>query len=56
MDNSATLCTMSKTFKLKLSETSNSLMVVQSEFEEILYTKNVYIEVSVTKPKYEQVI
>ncbi len=53
-DGSAVLCTQSNTFKLKLSETSNQLMVLDGA--DIISTKNVFIEVSQSRPKYQQVI
>ena len=53
-DGSAVLCTQSSTFKLKLSETSNQLMVLNGA--DIISTKNVFIEVSHSRPKYQQVI
>lgn len=58
VDPSGVLCTESSTFKLKLSETSNILMVVSNRAEEaeILCTKNVFVEVTTCKPKQRQVI
>ena len=45
----ACLCTESQTYRLKISETSNNLMVLENN--EILCTKNVFVEVTSQKPK-----
>ena len=55
-DKSACLVTDAKTFKLKLSETSNSLMVVSDSPAEIFTTKNTFVEVSQSLPKLSQVV
>ena len=53
-DDSAVLCTGSNTFKIKMSETSNQLMVLNGS--DIVCTKTVFIEVTTSKAKYQQVL
>jgi hypothetical protein len=50
----ANLCTDSSTFKLKLSETSNSFMCVADTV--IMQTTSQFIEVTATKPRLQEVL